>query len=75
MSRKTVNKSKQVAIDKKEMKLGKWADKNNKDCTNSAKILAKISFRDARVDFSLILFDLHLCYSKSSFERNYENLI
>ena len=28
-----VTKSKQVAIDKKQMNLWKWTDKNTKDCT------------------------------------------
>ena len=31
----TVTKSKQVVIDKKQMNVRKWADKNREDCTES----------------------------------------
>ena len=34
-SSQTVKKSKQVAIDKKQMNVRKWADKNTIDCTES----------------------------------------
>ena len=34
-SLQTVTKSKQVAIDKKQMNVRKWADKDKKDCTDS----------------------------------------
>ena len=38
-------------------------------------ILAKITFQNAKVDFPLILFDLHECYRELSFEKNSEILI
>ena len=34
-SPKKVTKLKQVAADKKQMNVKKWADKNTKDCTES----------------------------------------
>ena len=34
----------------------------------------KISSHNAKVDFPLILFDLHVCYSELSFKRNPEIL-
>ena len=36
---------------------------------------SKIGFHNAKVDFPLILFDLHACYSELSFERKPEILI
>ena len=33
----TVMKSRQFAIDKKQMNLRKWADKNTNDCTESVR--------------------------------------
>ena len=35
-------------------------------------ILAKISSHNVKVDFSLILFDLHACYSELRFKTNLE---